>query len=221
MNRTRWHNGTKHELDFWTDWFHTQGLDWKSDFLNRLNPQLPFQDYLVQYLPKTLRCSILDVGAGPLTMLGKVLSGCELTIVAVDPLANEYDALLKRHGIAPIVRTQYCEAERLSEKFLTESFDLIHVQNALDHSYDPLEGIMQMIRVLKRNCFIFMAHLSNEAEKENYTGFHQWNFLREGSKFIIWNKEDRIDVNEALKEKAEVSVSGDRSWNYVAIRKLV
>jgi SAM-dependent methyltransferase len=220
VSRTKWQKGTKHEVDFWTEWFQTQGLDWKSDFLNRLNPQLPFQEYLAQYLPKKSRCTVLDVGAGPLTMLGKVLPGCELTIVAVDPLANEYDALLKHHGITPIVRTQYCEVERLSEKFPPDSFDLLHVQNALDHSYDPLEGIRQMIRVLKRNCVIFMAHLTNEAEKENYVGFHQWNFLREGSKFIMWNKENRIDVNEALKEKAEVSVSGDHLWNNVAIRKL-
>ncbi len=219
MNKTQWQKGIKHEVDFWTQWFQTQGLDWKSDFLNRLNPQLPLQDYLIGLLPEASPCSVLDVGAGPLTLLGKVLPGRQLTIVAVDPLANEYDALLRSHGITPIVRTQYCEAERLSEKFQPESFDLVHVQNALDHSYDPLEGIRQMLKVLKRNCCIFMAHLGNEAENEKYVGFHQWNFCREGNRFIMWNKKSRIDVNEELKDNAEVSVSGDESWNNVVIRK--
>lgn len=150
----------------------------------------------------------------------KNIDGHELTIIAVDPLANEYDEILKRYDISPLVRTQYCDAEQLSEKFSNTFFDLIHIRNALDHSYDPLKGIEEMLKVLKENCFIFMSHSTNEAEKENYVGFHQWNFCQDGDRFVIWNGSARIDVNEALRKKAEVVVvHGNADWNTVEIRK--
>ncbi len=220
MNENPWEKGKDNEVAFWTQWFNTKGLDWGKDYANRLDANLPFQDYLVKYLPKPPKCSILDVGAGPLTLLGKVLTGYELAIVAIDPLADEYNSILERNNISPIIRTQQCEVERLSERFSPEYFDLVHVQNALDHSYDPLEGITQMLRVLRQGCFIFMAHITNEAEKENYVGFHQWNFCQQDGKFIIWNKHERIDVREVLKKEAQVSIHGDAQWNVVEIRKL-
>jgi SAM-dependent methyltransferase len=220
VSKQKWVAGKQHEIDFWSKWFETKGSEWKKDYTDRLDANLPFQEYLVKYLPKSPQCSILDVGAGPLTILGKVLPGYELRIIAVDPLASEYDHILRRYNISPIVRTEYCEAERLSEKFPSGFFDLIHIQNALDHSHDPLEGIKQMLKVLKNNCFIFMAHFTNEAEKGKYVGFHQWNFCREDDKFIIWNKDTRIDVHEALKSLAEVTISGDQDWNVVEIRKM-
>lgn len=220
MIKKKWEKGTEYEINFWFRWFETKGLEWKKDYADRLDANLPFQDYLVNYLPKSSKCTILDVGAGPLTMLGKKLPGYDLDIIAVDPLAREYDDILRRYDISPLVRTQYCDAERLSERFPPDYFDLIHVQNALDHSYSPLEGIQQMLKVLKKNCFIFMSHISNEAEKENYVGFHQWNFCREKNEFIIWNREDKINVNEELKGHAEVAITGDESWTNVEIRKM-
>ncbi len=219
-NKKKWEKGASHETDFWSEWFRTKGMEWQQDYKARLDDSLPFQEYLIKYLPKSSRCSILDVGAGPLTLLGKVLPGYELDITAVDPLANEYDDILKRFRISPVIRTQYCEAERLSDKFLPESFDLVHIQNALDHSYDPLEGIKQMLTVLKKDCYIFLSHLTNEAEKEKYIGFHQWNFCREGDRFIIWNKDNRVDVAEELGDRAQLTISGDQTWNVVEIKKV-
>jgi SAM-dependent methyltransferase len=219
-HKSTWTEGRQIEIAFWSEWFRTKGLEWEKEFRDRLDPDLPFQEYLVRYLPKSSKCAILDVGAGPLTALGKRLTGCELVITAVDPLAHEYDEILKRFDISPIVRTQYCEAEKLSEKFPPDHFDFVHVLNALDHSYDPLEGIKQMLRVLKKHCFIFMSHANNEAEKEKYVGFHQWNFCREDDTFIIWNKDTRIDVNEELKDLAELRITGDNAWNIVEMRKI-
>jgi SAM-dependent methyltransferase len=211
--------GKQIEIDFWSRWFETKGLEWKKEYRDRLDPNLLFQDYLIKYLPKSPVCTILDVGAGPLTALGKKLTGCEIAITAVDPLAREYEEILERFNISPVVKTQYCEAEKLSENFLPDYFDFVHVLNAMDHSYDPIEGMRQMLKVVKKNCFIFMSHASNEAEKENYIGFHQWNFCREGDKFIVWNKDIRIDVNEELKNLAEITIRGDQSWNIVEMRR--
>lgn len=219
MNKRQWENGKRSEIDFWSKWIKTKGLEWKEDYINRLDVNLPLQDYLVKYLPKGPEVSILDVGAGPLTPLGKILPGYEINITAVDPLAKEYDAILGKHRIIPTVRTQFGEVERLSEQFPSNLFDLIHVSNALDHSYNPLEGIKQMLIILKKNSFIFMSHFTNEAEKENYNGFHQWNFCEENNQFIIWDKDTTINVNDVLAGKAEVMITGNMNSNVVEIKK--
>ncbi len=70
------------------------------------------QEIIRRIASGTDRIRILDVGAGPLTVLGKRLTGVQIDITAVDPLAGDYGTLLQRHGIAPPIRTQWCEGER-------------------------------------------------------------------------------------------------------------
>jgi SAM-dependent methyltransferase len=217
--KKKWEKGKQKEIDFWSEWIKTKGFEWPQDYINRLDSNLPFQDYLIKYLPEGHEVSILDVGAGPLTALGKKLQGYKISLTAVDPLANEYDEIQKKFGVTPLIRTQYCEAERLSEMFSPNSFDLVCIFNALDHCYDPVEGIKQMLHVLKKGRFIFMSHFTNEAEKESYKGFHQWNFCRENDYFVIWNRKNRIPVNDIFKEQAYIQIAGDNTYNLVEIRK--
>lgn len=219
MKKKKWEAGKKNETEFWSNWIKTKGAEWTQDYINRLDVNLPFQDYLIQFLPDRYELAILDVGAGPLTPLGKVLKGHKLNIIAVDPLANEYNELLEKYNIAPKIKTEYCEAERLTGKFPQEYFDFIHVSNALDHCFNPLEGVTQMLFVLKKDCNIFLSHFTNEAEKENYTGFHQWNFCEENKEFIIWNKDTKINVNETLKGRAEIKILSDSTSNFVTMKK--
>lgn len=218
-NKNKWEEGKQKEIDFWSEWIKTKGLEWQQDYINRLNPDLPFQDYLIKYLPEGPEVSILDVGAGPLTPLGKKLQGYKINITAVDPLANEYDEILRKFSIIPLVKTQYCEVERLADMFSSNSFDLVCIFNALDHCYDPVEGIKQMLYVLKKDRFIFMSHCTNEAEKQNYVGFHQWNFCKENDYFIIWNKDAKINVTNTLKEQADIKITDYKTYNVVEIRK--
>jgi hypothetical protein len=61
------------ELRFWDRWFRKKGLEWPDDYRTRLNPNAPLaEDYrqLIDHLPQD-EIRILDVGAGPLTVIGK------------------------------------------------------------------------------------------------------------------------------------------------------
>lgn len=60
---------------------------------------------------------ILDVGAGPLTRIGKIWPGHQLEITATDPLAESYEQLLNDIALVPLVKTQNCLGEELAEKF--------------------------------------------------------------------------------------------------------
>jgi hypothetical protein len=73
------------EIGFWREWFVTGGLQWPQDFQNRSNPDQPIQDHLAQYISRLEidRVHILDVGAGPLTKVGKKHPSKQLIITAM------------------------------------------------------------------------------------------------------------------------------------------
>ena len=111
-------------------------MSWPSDFAERLDPTTQLSEYhrgFVDRLPDH-EIRILDVGAGPLTYLGKHLPGRTLTIVAADALAPHYDRLLAKHRVTPLVRTIAAEAERLTDVFPENSFDLVNARNCIDHT---------------------------------------------------------------------------------------
>lgn len=158
-----------------------------ADFARRIAPDQPLQEHLKKLLPqwdgRTYR--ILDIGAGPLTTVGKVCDGCRIDLLCIDPLASVYDALLEKNAITPPVRTKYGEAEQIGQMYADGSFDLVHAANSLDHAHDPVAAIKAAARIVRPGGHIFLEHILNEGNREHYGGLHQWNFGVEGDSFII------------------------------------
>jgi hypothetical protein len=87
--------------------------------------------------------------------------------------------------------------EYLSAFYPKHDVTLIIIQNALDHSADPVKGILEALQSLQVNGILYLNHHPNEAEFENYRGFHQFNItLEENDDLIIWNKKNRFNINE-------------------------
>lgn len=227
--KAAWQRGKKDELVFWLKWFATRGLSWPDEYRARLDPERPLQEPVASVLPPG-PAEILDVGAGPLTVLGKRAPGKTFTITAVDPLASEYDRMLEAFSVVPPVRTVAAEVERLREPFAADTFDVVHMQNALDHSYDPVAGIEEMLAVAKPGGWLVLQHAIDEGESAAYDGLHQWNLTLEDGKFVVWNKDARVAVDERLRGRAKVStkvingVPGERGapmdWLVVSIQKV-
>lgn len=218
-----WKQGIENEIEFWDSWIQSQGREWPQDYINRFNANNKIDKLVAScLLESTESPNILDVGAGPLTILGQTLPNkTVVNITAVDPLAEQYVALWDKAKVIPPHRTTQCDAEKLDEKFDQNSFDLVHIRNALDHSYDPLLGIQKMIYVVKPNHNVILIHNTNEAEAENYIGFHQWNFTgAPNGQFIIWNRSISINVNEALKNIGTIELlTADQQSIIVKITK--
>lgn len=52
--------------------------------------------------------------------------------------------------------------------YLTDgSFDVVHMSNALDHCFDPIFGLMQLISVCKIGGKVILRHNENEALNEH------------------------------------------------------
>jgi SAM-dependent methyltransferase len=203
-HRELWFRGIPNELAWWQHYLSDDpvGRQWQLESQDEMQPVT--DQFLVSYFQdiaeKTIR--IIDVGAGPITKIGYALEGKKLEIVSIDPLARYYHRLLKRNGIGLPVNTIEGDGESLLKKFGLQSFDIAYACNSLDHSYDPIIVIQNMIQLIRPPGYVLLRHFRNEAEAGAYDGLHQWNFDCEGGRFIIWNARNRIDVSKRFEAVA-------------------
>ncbi len=190
-----WSEGFRYEVDFWRDWFATKGLSWPEDYAQRFDPGLPLEQTLVELAQTSSRPSvrILDVGSGPASNVGKTMPGADVLLRACDPLAQQYAGLSDEFGAYPPVRTEFAVVEELSAFFEPSTFDIAHCRNALDHSFDPLRGIVEMLKIVRVGGHVVLRHHPNEAERESYAGFHQYNFEIRNGRFVIWSREETLE----------------------------
>jgi radical SAM superfamily enzyme YgiQ (UPF0313 family)/ubiquinone/menaquinone biosynthesis C-methylase UbiE len=213
LENSDWDKGVASEIYFWDNWLKKQGgRRWKQEHLRRCNSNSNLQNIIVDYLDKNkTEHSILDVGAGPLTRVGKLYKGNRIEIHAVDPLAKKYDVLLKKYNIQPIVRTKECYGENLSEMFAENTFDVVYSFNAIDHSINPVKCLREMIKVTKRGRFIILEVFEKEGRRALWRGLHKWGFfLKEtphGKRILCISGKniDKINVEEKLAETAELT----------------
>ena len=219
-----WKAGHAAEVEFWDEFFRTRGSRWPGSYTARLNPGSLLQPRPAALLPDAPEASILDVGAGPLTSLGKTVPGKRLHITAVDPLADGYDAVLAKYGVTPPVRTEKLPGEELTKRFAAETFDLVHARNCLDHAYNPVKAIEQMIQVAKRGGYVLLEHHPNEADKQEHRGLHQWNFTTNAAGDFVISGRSGAPVNVSERFQQSVSTHCDyvddgEPWLVVTMRK--
>jgi SAM-dependent methyltransferase len=119
----------------------------------------------------------LDVGSGPLSTLAWAHDQGLMEVQAADPLADEYNAILRQHAIDFPVKPVPVAGERLTTRFAPESFHVVYSQNALDHAEDVQKCFEEIEAVLKPGgLFLLLCH-ENEGKRERYQGLHQWNFF--------------------------------------------
>ena len=222
LSKMTWRDGLSSEIDFWNQYFATKGSQWPQEYLMRLDPHLPLQDYITELIdvPDGKQVNILDVGAGPLTRLGKHWPGRQVNITAVDPLAEEYDRILKKYNIEPPIRTVKASAEALHKLFPPNYFDLVYARNCIDHCFNAKLAIREMLRVAKPNCYVFMEHRPNEGETQGYHGLHQWNFFMKDGDFYIGNIHKTTNISKELAGLAQIECSFNKNnWLITKLRK--
>jgi len=220
----RWANQQYDEINFSDEWFRTQGLSWPDQFRKSLDREMPLQKYVADFLPAASETvHILDVGSGPLTVLGKRCAGKTLRITAVDPNAEHYAELFRKYEIAPLCPPMKGYAEELSRHFSSSSFDLVHARNSLDHSRDPLKAFNEIIAVLKPGHYAVLTHKISEGKVERYWGPHQWNFYPKDGQFWI-SRPGKLPVNISKRLAALAQIKAyvepeNHEWFLATMRK--
>lgn len=204
-----WVNGIPYEVAFWRSYYGNSRrlaalMEW-SGYGKPCRLDSFDVDRYVSGLD-TARPIILDVGCALSYAFGNVINGAAMDVHYVDPLAPFYNDILRDSKVErPAIR--YGMVEMLSAVYPADSVDFIHIRNALDHCADPMEGILQSLCALKPGRVLYLNHFVNEAEREGYRGFHQFNICMEDNRLVIWNRTRRIDVADVVKEFADVEVS--------------
>ena len=197
----------REEVGYWEGWLATEGGNYPEDYARRIDPGAQVDDPALRSVLASIpegTVSILDVGAGPLSIVGCRFPGLELTIVAVDPLADKYNRLLHKKGLEPPVRTQALAGERLVAEFGEDRFDIAYAHNALDHAVDPAVIIEQMLAVVRPGGHVVLRHSLNEAVQQNYVELHQWNMDERSGELVIWRPGAITNMTHALAGRAEV-----------------
>lgn len=109
------------------------------------------------------KTKFLDVASGSVSRCGCKTAKTDLYFTAVDPFAKIYGKIKEKYGIRTKIVPETAMVENLSSKFGENTFDIIHMSNALDRSFDPVLGIWQILYVCKINGKIILRYHQNEA----------------------------------------------------------
>lgn len=207
---TQWLSGIPYELAFWNNVFR-----WTSTFKGMMswskfgkNIQLDGMD-IESLLKDSDNPTILDIGCGLSFANGDKFTTSDgkekhLDIHYIDPLADYYNIIKRRHK-RNLPDIEFGMMEHIASTWDGPQATLCIICNALDHSSSPLQGIMEVLKVLKVGGCLYLNHHPNEAEAEHYKGFHKFNIcIDESQQLIIWNKSQRIIVSEKIADYASI-----------------
>ena len=88
---------------------------------------------------------------------------------------------------------------------------------ALDHCYDPLLALHQMVRVARPGGVVMVEHYRDEDAVE-FQGLRQWALEPEAGDVTIWNPETRFRVGAQFPE-ARVRVDATPDWLTMLLSK--
>lgn len=225
-----WIQNIDSEVDFWL----SCGLDKECDSaewyerLRRMNrKEVLFSEPDLERIVKDGDI-VMDIGCALVSRFGEKLSdGGLISLIPVDPLAYYYNHMNERDSRSK-KETYFCRFgmfELISDLFGSNYADAIYIRNAMDHSFDPFRGLISCLDTLKIGGTMKLQHQKAEAVHGNWTGLHKWNLDCINGSFVIWNRENAVNVSDTLKDYAEITVrdtteiNRDDQWIDVIMKK--
>lgn len=127
---------------------------------------------------------VMDFGCGPFSNINYLYKKGLADLIGVDVLADEYYAFYSKYGIDPPIPLVSCSGEALSDKMF-DKFDLVFVQNALDHTASPFVTWLNLYKLTKKGGYLGHCHAIKEATYQNKDQLHQYDLYAENSDLII------------------------------------
>ncbi len=199
-----WLNGIPYEIAFWSSIYNNKRSRDKLFLWTKNNCGINNEILnLDEFLSSKKGSTVLDVGCGMSFRTMYLLENYDVDLHYIDPLADYFNKIAIKNKVS-VPNIQFGMLEYLSAFFQSESISLIFIFNALDHSLNPIKGLFECFDILDIGGVIYLQHHNNEAETESYRGFHQYNITIIENQLVIWNKENRYNINELFADFAEV-----------------
>jgi SAM-dependent methyltransferase len=116
---------------------------------------------------------VLEIGCGPCSSLYYGMKHKYLDVTCVDACANQYKEILNNKLYHPIINGY---GEDIAEMFYLQSFDIVFMQNSLDHTVDPYKVVNGCLSVLRQGGILSISGFTNEGLMQKYDGLHKHNF---------------------------------------------
>lgn len=208
----QWINGISYECAFWSSIYQNKKQRDSLFRWSNYGKELSLHNFdAVKFIDERendgkSNTTVLDVGCGLSYCTGNLRHGKLIDLHYVDPLAPFFNRIVK-HSTVKCPQIEFGMIEFLSAFYSHHDVALIIVQNALDHCVDPIKGICEALDSLETGGILYLKHYPNEAVKENYRGFHQFNIDEKSGNLIIWNRTDYHNITEKLRTYATINVS--------------
>jgi len=181
----------KHEIEYWENELSLNGEN-SNLILNRSqenrysNICLPiFNKYLNIVNDKKKIPIVLDCGCGPFSALVYGHSLKKYILVCTDVLADEYSTMRKKYNFLIDYGMFNVTGEELSHYFGNDVFDIIWMDNALDHTASPKIVLEQMSLTLKQGGYLILRGFTFEGFCANYEGLHKHDiYIGEGDTLV-------------------------------------
>ena len=136
---------------------------------------------------------IADIGSGPVSKIGDHLDGVEVAVFPSD--RREFDGIDQEN------------MENLT--YEGNTFDIVHCENALDHTPNALSAVKEMMRVCKPEGFVFIKCWLDQKD----TGYkHYWNAKEDG---IFTNGTDSFNLKDFGFKIDYTDTGGERRYSYI------
>lgn len=160
---------------------------------------------------------VLDAGSGVVSILNGTVPSDQL--IYCDPLAMSYREIFNYDKFN--LRKPYpISAEELIN--YDWKFQIVHISNALDHTQDPVKSFEGLLHVTAPGGYLIVQGFENEADAENWSGFHQWNLSIDNSKILVRGK-DRAAYLQGSFDVTHIELIPDRhqgkTWFIYIVQK--
>ncbi len=142
-NQSRWELAQNYEKNWWGN--YAGNVDWYKEFAKTI------LESTKPYLQINRETAILEIGSGPMGAIAFLESDNKH---AIEPL-EDYFSTRKEWASLRDPRVKYKKGRGEELPYNKEYFDLIILDNVLDHCEDPATVLSEMNRVLKNNGIIF------------------------------------------------------------------
>ncbi len=152
---------------------------------------------------------LLDVGCGGTLVYSNKINGADLNYVPVDVLADAYKIGHEKYSYKPNTDIHFGMCEHLTKWFAEKSADYIVYDNSLDHSLDPVRGLIESYRVLKTGGVLSLKHHAVESMFGTAEGLHEWDFfMTKAGEYVVacGGTDNLVNVSQLFKGAADIEV---------------